>query len=83
MRVQRNHIAESLKENPSPRRKSPELIATAYGNARLKSADGTGPELMHSPNPIHEPESRASASDTPFVTTDINDRVKGVHSTTF
>ncbi len=45
MRVQRNHIAEYLKESPSLRRELPEFIATTYHNACLKAADETGLEL--------------------------------------
>ncbi len=33
MRIQRNHIAEFLKESPSLRRELPEQIAIAYGTA--------------------------------------------------
>jgi hypothetical protein len=49
MRVQRNQVAEFLKDSPSLRRELPEQVAIAYETARLKAADETNLDLAMFP----------------------------------
>jgi hypothetical protein len=45
IRVQRKHLAKSLRESPSLRPELPELLADAYDDARIGAADETAIDI--------------------------------------